>query len=898
MSRRISHIAILLLFPTLASAQYGYITGKVYDKFGALGGVNVTIKDRPFGTFTDNDGYYAFELDTGFYTLEIKHTGYQDEEVIVKLENLDQLQLDFDLQGNLLNADVGIGSKSNEVQNQLESPVPIDVVYGSELVASGRVTLSNALHYILPNFYGVRESTSQGLEFVDPISIRGLAPDQVLVLVNGKRRHKSAYLHINQQFGRGTAGTDLNMIPIMAVDRIEILRDGASSQYGSDAIAGVINIVLKEETGSPEIVVSGGSSTEGDGGTKAFGFNYGFNILKRGFLNLTGSFTDRNAINRSGDYTSTIFNDARDNDQASRDAFFAQTGFGERRIISLGGGDDRRSALMYNMGFEVSDAFQLYSFGDFSYRQGVSKAIYRLPAIQSLVVPEIFPLGFAPEIHSDIVDRSVVIGLKGEVNNWFIDFGYNYGENDIDISVFNSNNASLGVASPISAFAGGYKYTQNVVNIDATRSFTIGTADLDLTTGTEFRLETYDIISGELTSFENGGDSTALGVPKVSGIQGFHGISGDEQIEELRSNASLYVEIDYETDFGLFLEAAGRYESYSDFGDRFNYKVSGRYKFANPFLIRGSISTGFKSPNLPQLFYKRISTELDETNARLVKVANFNSESAVAKAFGLPALEPELSETFSFGITSSINRNLSLSIDAYQINISNRIVLSSRIAADQAPVFASALAPSGVEEAEFFTNALDTKTSGVDALLAFNYVLPNVTIDVTSALSVFDTDISGSITGKGIFEGREAVLLNREERDRLESAVPSSQWRTKANIAFGKLSLTLQGTRFGQVQFLHPEDNNPNNWIANTFTGQVESRDQIFEAKYTFDADLSYNIGSGISLSVGALNLFNTLPDQHDHSGLVVAGFNTYSTKARQYDLTGAFIYSRLQIRL
>ncbi len=886
----------LVLFATMTTqAQYGFITGKVHDKFGPLSDVNVNIKDTPYGSYTDTDGYFAFELDTGLYELTVALSGYQSSTKIIELQNLDQIEVDFELESEILDAQVSLGSKSLVNQRQLQSPVPVDVVYGKDLLQTGRPDLAQALHYLLPNFFSVRQSTAEGSDFVDPISLRGLAPDQVLILVNGKRRHKSAFLHVTETFGKGTAGTDLNAIPIIAVDRIEILRDGASSQYGSDAIAGVINIILKEKTGTARLIAQAGSTTDDGGTLTQLSFNNGFSIRKRGYFNFSGTFHQLTSINRSEAYSGTIFGDERDADTDEREAFFGQTGFDGSRISEVGNPAIRDAALFYNAAFELTDHMDFYTFGGFSYRNGQSHSIYRFPDEQALVVPELYPLGFSPEVHADISDASISMGLRGDVNDWFLDFNFNQGSNQFDLSVFNSNNASMGIASPISAFAGGFRYGHRIFSFDATRSFVREKSHFEWSLGSVFRLENYDMLAGETGSFTDGGAITADGQPKAVGIQGYHGVHNDAVLEEIRSNAAAYVELDYELNERLMLEGAMRYESYSDFGDHFNYKFAGRYKVAEPFTVRASYSTGFKAPSLPQLYYRRTSTLF--VDGELVEVVNFNSESSIRRLLDLEPLDPELSENISIGVTSSLTRNVSLSVDAYRINVKDRIVLSSRIdPADLDNADVLQLVPSG-SLMEFFLNGLDTRTTGLDALLAFRFEALKGSFNLNTMYSRFVTERMGDIKVANSLAGRGELVFDREDEAGLETYVPQERWWTQLKGTWERFSLMVNIHYFGSVTSLHLGDENPDNWVVNDFSREAASRDQQFASRTIVNLEASVRLTDAIDLTLGVFNLLNTYPERHTHSANQAHGVYPYSVQARQFDLTGRYIYGRMSFR-
>ncbi|MEM9326080.1 MAG: TonB-dependent receptor [Bacteroidota bacterium] len=892
--RRIT-LWIVLLLPVVAQAQYGYVTGIMLDRFGPLANASVSIKNTSYGTFTDENGYYAFEIDTGYYEISVELTGYQPIVEAIQLKDLEQKELDFEMESALMDADVGLGSKSKATSNQLESPVPIDVVYGADLVSTGQVELSQALHQLLPSFYSVKQTADDGVNMVDPISLRGLGPDQVLVLVNGKRKHKSAFLNVSDVFGKGTASTDLNTIPLLAIDRVEVLRDGASSQYGSDAIGGVINIVLKDRSFDPTVSVSAGTTTEGDGETGSVAFNYGFNVKRRGFVNLTGSFIAQAPVNRAGDYIGPIYGNAlRDRSEMARSEFFAQTGFPNQTITELGSSATTNGGLMVNSAFEFTNAMDLYAVIGTNFRSGEVNAYYRLPVSDQEVVSFWHPDGFSPTLTSELVDHTIILGVKGEVKEWFVDISYNLGRNGFDMTVENSNNASMGRNTPISTFAGAFKYHHDVIGFEAARSFELPVGALDLAFGGEFRMEEYHLIDGETESYFNGGDTTSAGLPKAAGMQGYFGVQEADALEELRTNASVYLELDYEVG-DLLLSGAVRFEEYSDFGQNFNYKLAGRYKIANQLLLRGSYSTGFKAPSLHQLFYQKVSTEISGPN--LENVVLINTESPIfQRGLGATGLEPELSQSFSVGITSSINRNISLSVDAYQTDIDDRIGLASRINVSEDTTLQRILGDFDIQFLEFFGNFVDTRTRGIDAVLAAQYYGDALSLNFNTAFSYVETTIerdADRIPGLG----RGFQFLNRNDKAILETYVPRTQWRNSLGITFKKFVLTLSHNRFGRTEFQHIASSEER-WEVNSNTGRVETRDQTFSPKDIFNADLKVSLLPMLDLTIGGLNLTNQYPDEHAHSSNVGPGLYPYSPVVRPFDLRGTYVYARIDLTL
>ena len=899
--------------PLCASGQYGYITGKLYDRFGPLSDAAVVIEGTPFGTFSDENGYFAFEIDTGYYSLKIELPGYEKTTVEVELNNLDQKEIEVQLESELLDADVGVGSKTSVSQNQLESPVPIDVIHGKQFISSGQTELSTALHYLLPSFYSVKQSADDPLNLVDPISLRGLGPDQILVLINGKRRHKSALINVSDVFGRGTTTTDLNTIPITAIDRIEVLRDGASSQYGSDAIGGVINIILKNKSFTPVINTYYGTSTEGDGEVINTEFNFGLRLDRSGFVNITTAFTDHKAFNRGGRYSGQLFSVPQlENSEIARNAVYDNIDFPNQTIFELGGSRYQSGSFLLNSRLKLNKDFDFYSFGGLSYRVGEVPATYRLPYRENLNVSAIYPVGFSPIIETELIDKSLVLGLEGSVGDWLIDVSLASGTSEVDITVDNSVNPSYRILSSTGAFAGAYNYQDNIFGFEASREFEAGRSRFDVAFGGEFRVEEYRMLEGETESYENGADlfegDSAQNNDLATGMQGYFGVAEADALKEVRTNVSFYAEVDYAIG-GLLISIADRFEQYSDFGSRNNYKTALRYKFANQFLLRASYSTGFKAPTLHQQFYQRMSNPL---NAVSPNVLILNSESVFELGLLVPelglSLQPETSESYSVGFTSSLSRFLSLSVDAYSTEISDRIGLPTAVGIDELALLAQGvpessellelytafLSESGAESVTSFVNLFDTDTYGFDVELAAHYNASFANFQLRSAFSFMQTEIVG-LDG---LEGETVDEFYRGEASQIESSVPTHQWSSSVEMSISKLSVTLSHTRFGETEYLHPEDFEEGNWVLNENTGLVESRDQKFAAKDLFNLNIKYNIFDNLNLSLGGINITNQYPDKLTHSANIRDGVFTYSPFVRQFNLRGAYSYARLNFTL
>ncbi|WP_299459422.1 TonB-dependent receptor [uncultured Microscilla sp.] len=886
-----SFIALLFISLTGAYAQQSTIQGTVSDKFEPLIGATVVVNGTTNGTTCDINGKYTLTVKPGTYKLTASFVGTQSQTKEVTVAAGQTATLDFVLApSSSMNEIVVVGSRA-EPRTLMETAVPVDIISSKEITNSSQENVGQILQYLAPSFNSSQQTISDGTDHIDPASLRGLGPDQVLVLVNGKRRHTSALLNVNGTVGKGTVGTDLNAIPAAAIERIEVLRDGAAAQYGSDAIAGVINIVLKKQVGVAQINSQLGVTSESDGAMGRLGVNYGFRVGKKGFVNVTGEFVDREATNRSGDYTGTVYGDARDNDLTD---FFAQTGLGGRRVMAIGNSAGRNGQVFFNAEVPIVGGGELYASGGFSFRKGRANGFYRFPKDQNRVVLSIYPNGFSPEIHTDIVDRSLTMGLRGEKNGWNLDFSNTRGSNGFDFNVENSNNASMGAASPLSAYAGGFRYGQNTTNLDISRKLDIG-FDLNVAFGAEFRLERYEIIAGEEASYINGGQESQPGVQGSAGIQVFPGFQPQNELNQTRTNTAGYIDLEADITEALLVGVAGRFESYSDFGDNFSWKTVARYKISQALSLRAAFSTGFRAPSLHQYYFSNLSTQFITIGANQVpvQVGTFNNESNVARAFGIDRLKPEVSQNFSVGFTAQPVAGLSLTVDAYNIDIKDRIVLSGRFDAADYPF----LTTLGAGAAQFFTNAVDTRTQGLDVVANYRNDLGKGAITLTAALNLNQTEVQGQVKTPPLLAGREEQLFNREEISRLEVVQPRSKLILSALYEIGKFAFTLRSTRFGEVQFLHPNDGDPANWAVNEFTGEVETRDQSFSAKFVTDLDIAFKPTTNLQLAIGANNLLNVYPDKLTHSANTSLGRFVYSRTAANFGVRGMFLYGRVGLK-
>lgn len=890
-------IVIFLTFINFSFAQSGMkISGNITDQFGSLPGVQVIIQGTGLSTKTDIEGNYSIDIIPGSYIISASFTTYKTVTKTVTIESDTLLKIDFVLAtGFSINPSVSIDSRTPS--SILNTSAPVDVVSAQDIANSSQTDLTQILQFLVPSFHSARQTISDGTDHVDPVALRGLGPDQILILINGKRRHNSALLNVNGTVGRGTAGTDLNTIPITAIDRIEILRDGATSQYGSDAIAGVINIILKNDSETTNIFSKTNITTEGDGFTNVFGGNFGFKVGNKGFINATAEYRNRESTNRAGDFTGPVFStdsilDAQlieDND------FFGQTGFSGRRVMEIGNAATEDFALVINSEIPISDNSKFYAHGLSNTRIGNSRGFYRFPRDETRVVLELNPNGFSPEIETDIDDNSIFAGFKTKRNDWNIDFSYGFGVNRIGFNVLNSNNASLGVNSPRNFFSGAYRYSQKTANIDINRSFKFKKG-LNFAFGAETRKENYVISAGDEASYIDGGSTfindDGVVTPRIAGAQVFPGITPENEIDRSRTISSLYYDIDAHLTDKLLVKVAGRFVSSQNISNQFIWKLSSRYNFNDNFGLRVGYSTGSRLPSLHQLFFQNKGTQFIATGP--AQVGTFNTESSVAEAFGLGNLKAESSEYFSVGFNGKLSDKFTFSFNFYNIEIDDRIVLSGRISEG----FDDILEPLNVSIVQLFTNALNSNTSGFDATLAYQRSLGRGRFNTTLSGNITNTETSGNIRVPEPLVGFEDVFFSREEIARVISSQPRSKFISTLSYDINKFRFFARNTYFGSVFFAFPLDTDPANFVINEFTGLRQSRDQKFTSKITTDLSVSYKVSNALNINAGGNNVFNVFPDRVNHSALSGDGSFIFSRRVQQFNVNGANYFIGLQVKL
>ncbi len=906
------------------------VTGKVTDTKGdALPGVSVLVKGTTKGTTTEGDGGFRISANQGD-VLVFSFVGFESREVKISGSQPINVRLAESL--SVLNEVIVTGTRSGG-RTKIDTPVPVDVIPLAEVINTvGQVDINQILTFVAPSFQSSRQTVADGTDHIDPAQLRGLGPDQVLVLINGKRRHQSALVNVNGTVNRGTVGTDMNAILASAVDRIEILRDGAAAQYGSDAIAGVINIILKKQTGltanasigqyvtsyeknyayntlnkitgSPNVSVT-------DGATAQLGINYGFKIGERGFLNLTGEYTSRGPTNRAGTYTGQIFPAV--NGKVADDEILAQKGLTRDDFdMRIGNSRIKGGGVMLNAEIPVSTDFTFYAFGGYNNKQGNAAGFYRypnaVPAATRANVFAVYPNGFLPQINSNVTDASLAVGVRGKLGAWNADLSNTFGQNVFDFGVDNSVNytQALTQANFQQSFdAGGLKFLQNTVNLDFSRKYDV-LSGLNLAAGAEFRIDQFGIRAGEETSWKN--YDTKSGV--AAGSQVFSGFLPSNEGTFTRNSKAIYVDAEQDFTKKFLVSAALRFENYSDFGSTLNYKVSTRYKVTDGFALRASTSSGFRAPSMQQRFYAKSNTLFVSQGGQLVPVESgtFTNESQVASILGIPKLKQETSVSYSVGATVQLARALELTVDAYQIDIDDRIVLTNNFTANNNADLKAKLDAANANTANVFTNAIDTRSRGLEGVLNYSTRFgKDQSLKIVLAATFIKNEVKKDANGNPIIKaspvleatGQKGNYFNREDQSRIEVANPQNKISGMATYKVGKFSAMVRAVNFGKVTYLDPSINpaKPEAFPVNAFTGQRETLDQVFNPKLVADLSLSYQIVQGVGLTLGANNVFDTYQDRHLHSSNFSSGRFIYSRRVQQMCFSGRYVFARVFVK-
>lgn len=911
-------LGVLFVLPSLLLAQSGSIRGRVADAARApLARAIISAEGSGLRTTSDDQGRYEIRgVSAGVYTVRVRLLGYVPQSARVTVGQGPVTQ-DFALAEQAISlspVDVVVGSRARHTAAE-QLAVPVDVFTSEEMALQGSSETSQILQSLAPSVNFPRQSVTDANDIVRPFTLRGLSPDHTLVLVNGVRRHQMAVLNtFAYGMGAGSSGVDLNTIPGGAIDRIEVLRDGASAQYGSDAIAGVVNVVMKEGGFTPFLnVETGGYATRDypdDGATADV--NGGFGVgLGRGSLAVFGEYLHRDPTNRA--WPDIFLADVN----GVTDVIDTLTGRIIQKRNSLtqpnyhwGDGLEKDAMTFANFRMPLNDGgtSELYAFGGYSHRTGTGNGFWRY-ADGNRNWPELFPQGFLPQFRPDVADYSGAAGFRAIASGWALDFGGSIGKNRFDYNLENTNNPSLGpcldtpcapgadsvlgtsddpgIPNQLSFFAGRLSRTEAIAALNMAKRVELGLGSpVNVAIGAAFRRESFKIEAGERASWINGGhlaqDSASGGGLAPAGSSVFPGFSPSDASDHSRSNVGVYLDLESQLTSQILANVAGRFESYSDFGERFTGKVALRFQPSPRFVLRGAASTGFRAPGLSQSFFSHTTTNV--IGGQFVEVGNFPVDNRASRIFGAQPLKDETSVNLSGGFAFTPRDNVTFTVDFFHITIKDRILLGATFGDTVSQRILTDSGFANIGAVQFFTNGLDTRTRGLD--ITGGIRLPSGTsgtLDLSAAVNYTVNRITRVDPLPAILQGTATDLtsiLDLVTTVGIEEERPDWRGTLTAQYTVGRLHSLGRVSYYGGFASAQP-----------SFTDR-----ETYGGKTLVDAEIGYQF-SAVNLSIGARNVFDVYPDRPK------AEFNNNDNTfpwaaASPFGYNGRFLYARAEMRL
>ena len=919
----------LVLLPTVVSAQTGSIRGRVADAAGApLVRATVSLEGRAQRAMTTDSGAYEIRsVPAGTWTVNVRALGYVPSTAGVTVPAGGSARLDFTLQErpiSLAAIDVVVGSRARHTAPE-ELAVPVDVFTAEVLAQQGTTETGQILQALSPSVNFPRQSVTDATDVVRPFTLRGLSPDHTLVLLNGWRRHQTAVVNtFAYGMGAGSSGVDMNAIPSSAIDRIEVLRDGASAQYGSDAIAGVVNLVTKEGRFSPFVNMDAGryltADYPGDGTSVDVNGGVGF-LLGRGSLALFGEVLSREPTNRAWadpyDASGNGLTDSVD----SRGHVVVKRNQVPQPNQHWGDGRERNIMTLANLRLPLNAAgtSELFSFGSYSTRSGTGNG-YRRYADVGRNWPQIYPLGYLPEFRPNVTDYSFAGGFRGLARGWSVELGGAFGHNGFEYNLRNTLNVSLGpclttacapgtdgilgnsddpgIPNQTSFFAGRLARDEFTGGANASRAVRLGLpAPVNVAVGAAFRRERYAITRGERASYIDGGDTTQYGEDAPGGSQVFPGFAPSDEADESRTNFGIYTDLETNLTPKFLANVAGRFESYSDFGRRLTGKLAFRYQPSRQLTLRAAASTGFRAPGLGQEYFSKVITNFIAGVAEDIGV--FPVAHPAARALGATDLREETSVNLSTGFAFTPRQNLTITADYFYIRIDDRILLSATFDDDTTLAILARAGYSNIAGVQYFTNGLNTLTQGAD--VSADLQLPAVaggTLGLTAAVNYTHNRIESVDPLPTVLRhSTEPGLLDPVTRLAIEKERPDWRGTLTAQYGRGAFHGLLRGSYYGGFSSAQP--------------GFCDLCGDSYGAKTLVDIEVGYRLGVA-DISIGARNLFDVYPDRPSATTLVdpgdpdagtAADWNSnYGTfpwaAASPFGYNGRYVYSRVSIRL
>ena len=854
MQKRVhSLLIVLMLMTSSVMMAQATLKGSVKDEKGdALIAASIGVVGSTIGTITKIDGSYDLLLPAGTHTINVSYTGFESVSQSVTIGNQDVI-LDFIVKSVITNLNevvISVGSR-NTLRTSTDTPLPIDILSSKDLTATGQTSFDKALTYRVPSFNSVQTPVNDATSLLDPYEIRNMGPSRTLILINGKRKNMSSLLYTQTSPGRGETGADISAIPQDAIERVEILRDGASAQYGSDAIAGVMNIILKKDVDKGGVTLRTGVTSEGDGEMFGVSVNNGARLGARGFLNYTLDLSKIGLANRPG----TV--DA-EGESADFGASLADVNNFLRDFPDAGNinGSPATTAMKFaiNTGGKVSENSEVYGNAAYIFKKVNSYANYRTPYWRTL---DDFPyltdffgvngkyVGYVPTFDGDLVDYHATAGFKSSRNGWNTDVSFTVGGNQQTYTVRNSHNRNSTLNpdgtfkyrenSPINFRPGGTRFTHAVGNIDVNKRVS---NIFSFAFGSEFRTEDFTIIVGDEASYEDGGaDSFAGNDPRNSGH--FN-----------RYNVGAYADLAFDLTENFLINGTARLENYSDFGDAFVWKISSRYKLADDnVVIRGSISTGFKAPTLHQIYTQK--AQYSFVPGQGIQVGGLVSNvSREARLLGVPNLDPEKSTNFTLGIGLKPAPNFNITLDYFSINLTDRIILSTEIkSTGGTTALDQILSSNNLSDLSFFVNALDTKTSGLDFVANYRAIqFGTGKLGVSLAGNVMlQNERSGAVKNPKLISDAGQSVANLTQEALFFTSRPKFKTILGLDYEVSRFIFTLGNTLFGPTKFKQQ------GLDANLYTE--------FKTKLVTDLAITFQASKNSTVALNINNLFNVLPE-------------------------------------
>jgi iron complex outermembrane recepter protein len=866
-------ILLLLCFVCTSALAQRTISGVVRDKSdgSTIAGVNVLATGTSVGTTTDAEGKFSLDVPSSVTTLSVSYVGFKTQTVDITSRST----VDIDLEGDVAEMQevVVVGSRGAQ-RAATDTPLPVDILSAKDITSTGQYTFDKALQYRVPSFNTVQTPVNDATSLLDPYEIRNMGPSRTLILINGKRKNSSALIYTQTSPGRGETGIDISAIPTDAIERVEILRDGASAQYGSDAIAGVMNIILKDNSDVGSVTLRSGITGEGDGEMIGISLNNGTSLFNKGFLNYTIDLSKVGLANRPGtvdaegeasDFGADI-NDVR--------AFLAK----KPDAGNINGSPETTAArFLVNGGTDLDHNNSIYFNAAYVYKKVNSFANYRTPYWRTLAdypyLIDFFPdengeyMGYVPTFDGDLSDYNATLGFKTNKNGWRTDLSLTVGGNKQTYTIRNTHNRNtLGLRnpdtylgdldgdgivdsneivpgtlkylenSPITFRGGGSRFSHVVGNIDVSKTIS---DKVYVAFGSEFRSETYETIEGDLASYEAGGADS------------YAGNSAENSFISNRSNFGGYVSLGYDITENFLIDATGRFENYSDFGDAFVYKFSTRYKFLDDkVVLRGSYSTGFRAPSLHQIYTQK--AQYSFVPGQGIQVSGLaNNVSPQIRLLKIPALDAEKSKNVTVGLGLNLTENLSFTVDYYNIMVEDRIVLSNEIGATGDPTNAldQILTTNGIVSLSFFTNAIDTRTSGIDVVGTYRG------LEVGSGFLNFnlaanyqiDNERDGDVKNPAIIAGADQSVIDATQEALIFTSRPEYKGIIGIDLQISKFTFSVNSTLFGPTKFRN--------------SGMDENLGIEFLPKWVTDFAVAYEFSDHFNAAVNVNNIFNVLPE-------------------------------------